>query len=209
MAVTGKFSRAPDPSCSYFTVASVHINNECAKRRSVCIALLLLTRDLCMKLGAVITSDFNKGAEREAVTSGLTDQRRISPLEAAFNCANAPWPTSGVTPLWSPGGEPHGSMWPECCDFVVLPESQNQWLLLRHGSINVVPATIGLKTTDRTWHYEQWLHLKFAGRKRRRDVSPADSKSRQMCLLAHLHMRDRRRASCAALYLCWLHRSVA
>ena len=31
MVVTGRFRRAPDPSCAYFTVANVHINNECAK----------------------------------------------------------------------------------------------------------------------------------------------------------------------------------
>ena len=39
----------------------------------------------------------------------------------------------------------------------VLPESQSQWLIVRHGSINVVPASVGLKTTDQTCHYEQWL----------------------------------------------------
>ena len=61
---------------------------------------------------------------------------------------------------------------------MVLPETQSQWLSLRHGSIDVNLADLGLRTTDKTWHYEQWLHLKFAGRKRRRDVSPADSKSR-------------------------------
>ena len=27
------------------------------------------------------------------------------------------------------------------------------------------------------WHYEQWLHLKYARRTRKRDASPADSKS--------------------------------
>ena len=63
------------------------------------------------------------------------------------------------------------------------PESQNQWLIMIHGSINVVPASIGLKTTDQTWHYEQWLHLKFAARNRRRDASPAVSKSRQKIVL--------------------------
>ena len=51
MGVTSKFRRTPNPSCSYFTVANVHINNECAKRRSVCIALLLLVRNLCLQLG--------------------------------------------------------------------------------------------------------------------------------------------------------------
>ena len=56
-----------------------------------------------MKFGAVIlTGDFNKGAERELASSAPTDQRRISPLEAAFNCASVPWPASGVAPLWGP-----------------------------------------------------------------------------------------------------------
>ena len=67
MVVTGKFRRAPDPSCFYFTVANLQINNQCAKRRSVCIALLLVIQDLCLKLGAVVlTCDFNKAVEREA-----------------------------------------------------------------------------------------------------------------------------------------------
>ena len=62
-----------------------------------------------MKLGAVIlTGDFTKGAERELASSAPTDQCRISPLEAAFSCANVSWPTAGVTPLWGSSGEPHG-----------------------------------------------------------------------------------------------------
>ena len=105
-------------------------------------------------------------------------ERQISPLEAAFSHANIPWPTSGVTRLWGPGSEPQGHKWPDCCGFMVLPESQSQWLILRHGSINVVPPDIGLRATEKTCHYEQWLHLKFAGRKRRRD-----SMSRQKIVL--------------------------
>ena len=67
MVVTGKFRRAPDPSCFYFTVANIQTNNQCAKRRSVCIALLLVIHDLCLKLGAVVlTCDFNNAVEREA-----------------------------------------------------------------------------------------------------------------------------------------------
>ena len=70
---------------------------------------------------------------------------RTSPLEAAISHANISWPTVGVASLLSPGGEPNGGKWPECCGFVVLPESQPQWLIVRHGSINVVPVAIGLK----------------------------------------------------------------
>ena len=80
MVVTGKFRRAPDQSGSYFTVANVHINNECAKRRSVCIAFLLLICDLCIKLGVVtLTGDFSKAVERE--TPSGDGERRTSPLE--------------------------------------------------------------------------------------------------------------------------------
>ena len=50
MVVTGKFRRAPDPSCSYFTVANIHINSECAKRWSVCIARAssIVTDNYCL-----------------------------------------------------------------------------------------------------------------------------------------------------------------
>ena len=141
MVVTGKFRRAPDPSCSNFTVANIHINNECAKRRSVCIALLLLVRDLCSNLSAVnLTGDFNKAVEREHPAGDANIQRRTLPLEAAFNHVNIPWPTSGATPLWGLGGELHGDKCPDCCGFVVVPHSQ--WLFMRHGSINVMSASI-------------------------------------------------------------------
>ena len=119
--------RALDPSCSDFTVANVHINNECAKPRSVCIALLLLVRDLCLKLGEVVlTGAFKKGAARELPSGGSDDQHRISPLEAAFSFAAVPWPTSGVTLLWAPAASSTGNKCPECCGFNKIPKSQNK-----------------------------------------------------------------------------------
>ena len=61
----------------------------------MCIVLLLVTRDLCLKLGAVVlTGDFNKAVERETLSDDSGD-RRISPPEAAFSYACVPWPTSG------------------------------------------------------------------------------------------------------------------
>ena len=68
---------------------------------------------------------------------------------------------------------------PECCGFVMLPESQNQWLIMWHGSFDVNPAAIGLKSTDQAWHYTQFLHLTCARRKRTWDASPTDSNSRR------------------------------
>ena len=79
MVVTGKFRRAPDPACSYFTVANSQTNNECAKRRSVCIALLVI-RDLYSKLSVVVLAgDLHKAVER--VTSGV----RLVGLTCVFN----------------------------------------------------------------------------------------------------------------------------
>ena len=93
-----------------------HINNECAKRRSICIALLLLIRDLCVVFWVPSGSLPLVAPE---------SQRRISPLEAAFSLVRVPWPALEVTPLWGPGDEPHGDKWPKCCGFVILPESQS------------------------------------------------------------------------------------
>ena len=68
---------------------NVQINNECAKRRSVCLALLLLIRDFCSKLSAVVlTDDFNKAVERELPAGDPNGQRRLSAIGAAFNHAS-------------------------------------------------------------------------------------------------------------------------
>ena len=142
----------------------------------MCIALLLLVRDLCLKLGAVVlTRDFIKGAERELLSRGADDQRPISPLDAAFSFAAVPWATSGVTPLWRPAARAKAISGRSA----MLPDTQNQWLVMRHGSFNVVTASIGLKPTDQAWHYKQWMHLKLADRNRRGDASPFDSKYRR------------------------------
>ena len=72
-------------------------------RRSVCIALLLLTLDLCSRLRAVVlTGDF-KAVDRELLAGDLNGQRRLSSIEAAFNHASIPWPTYDELPLAGPG----------------------------------------------------------------------------------------------------------
>ena len=194
MVVTGMFRRAPHESCSYFTVANIHINNECAKRRSVCIALLLLIRDLCLKLGVVVlTGDFTKAVERETPSSD--GDRRTSPPGAAFSHANTPWPTFGI-----------GITWPDCCGFVSCPSYRVSGLLYAMD-----PAAIGLGATDQTWHQEHWVHLKFAGRKRsvvlellrklpvvhlrwRWRVSTCSGRAEKLCLLLWL--------ACSAPFFC-------
>ena len=60
-----------------FTIANIVVNNEWAKRQSVCIALLLLIRDLCSERCAVVLSgEFNKAVERELPAG---DGKRATP----------------------------------------------------------------------------------------------------------------------------------
>ena len=89
--------------------------------------------------------------------------------------------------------------------FLVLPESQNQWLIMRHGSFDVNPAAIGVKPTDQTWHFEQWLHLKIVLRKRRGGASPADLNS--WCRISfapsyHVRLASRRCEVCTSPLWC-------
>ena len=184
MVLTRRFRRAPDQSCSYFTVVNIHINNECTKRSSVCTALLLLIRDLCMKLGAVIlTGDFNRAGERKTLP-GDFGERWISPLEAAFSHAEIPRPTfCGVTPL--SGSRRRTQRWKHGLLVVVFSSFQTRKIigLFYALSINVVLAVNGLRATDAIWHSEHLLHLKFAWRKKRgRDMFHADSsRGRRSC----------------------------
>ena len=63
---------------------------QCAKRRSVCIALLLLVRDLFLKLGGGGGGGLpatSTTAPSVKPPSGDSGDRRISPLEAAFSYA--------------------------------------------------------------------------------------------------------------------------
>ena len=71
-----------------------------------------------------------------------------------------------------PAPNPMAKSGPTAAASLSSPSQQSQWLISRHGSIDVVPTAIGLGATDQTWHHEQWLHLKFAGRKCRHDVPP-------------------------------------
>ena len=136
----------------------------------------------------VLTGDFNNCALRKLPLGCSESQRRISLVEAASGSVRVLRRTLGVTPLWRPGAVLHGHQWPECCGFVVLPGSQNEWLIMKHGSFDIKPAEVGFRSTDQTCNYDQWLHLKNARPKRRRDASPADSNSRRRSSLIRLHL---------------------
>ena len=177
MVVTSKFRRAPDTACSFFTIANIHINNVCAKHRSVCISLLLLIRDCSSvqsRLPATSTRPSSGSSQLENPMDNAVSRRLTWP-----SITSAP---RGRHSACRPCGAPVQSLTATSVLTVAA-------LLCSRPAVPVVDhaprANIGLGPEDKTWHCEQWLPIKFAGLKRRRDATPAGSKSWQRVVPYH------------------------
>ena len=114
----------------------------------------------------LVAGDFNKVAHRD-------QQSGPSPLKASFRHALVPWPTGGVTLHWGPGAEADAALWPDCCGFVKVPRTRDQWCIKRHGSFQLDPEAMGLNKSDHSWHYERCPHLQFANHSFDRAKRPA------------------------------------
>ena len=100
------FRRIPRNGKSWFTMMSLHINNQYANKRG-------MTKNLSQV--DMVAGDFNGAAWRRR--SG-DDQRRDSTLEEAFANKNLPIP-HGPTPLWGPCRVP--GEWADVCG-IIKPE---------------------------------------------------------------------------------------
>ena len=126
-----------------------------------------------MKLDAdILTGNFKKGSHRPASDLSARGRVQLRQRPVAYF-----WCYATVGPRRRSPRQRVARM----LRFCPAPEIAEPVVNVRHGSINVVPAAIGLKTTDPPWRLEQWLHHKFAGRTRRRDASLSASKSSQKC----------------------------
>ena len=84
-----------------FTVMSLHINNNYAKKRGIGKKLLLTIRAVMLEEHVdLVDGDFNGAAWRRA-----TSANTISIIEEAFADCGLPMPP-GPTPLWGPGAVP-------------------------------------------------------------------------------------------------------
>ena len=146
----------------------------------------LLIHDLCSELSAIVpTGDFNKAVERELPAGDPNGQRSLSSIEAAFNHASIPWPTYGVATLWAPVLSLTATSGLTVVALSCSPtRSASGWLRAMVQSTSF-RRNVGLGPKDQTWHHEQWLHLKFTGRKRRRGAFPVDCKPQQKAVLHH------------------------
>ena len=107
----GVFSLAPCSGQSSFTVMSLHINNQCAKKRGIGINLLLTSRAVMLKsmwTWLQVTSTATLGAAN-AATDVLVLSKKLSPTQI-YRCHVAPH--SAVS------GE-----WADVCGFLKPPDS--------------------------------------------------------------------------------------
>ena len=112
------FRRQPPSGQQTFTVMSLHINNNDAKR-GIGKKLLLTVRAVMLDEKVDLVAGDFKGAVWRRSTSN-----NISIIEEAFADCALPMPP-GHTPLWGPGSI-LGS-WADVCGFLKPPESDRQW----------------------------------------------------------------------------------
>ena len=132
VVVTGNFRRAPDKLCSYFTVANVHINNECAQKA------VRVHRGFSSGTCASSSAQWCSPAISTRVLNTSSPWCLREPAPHFHARASLQFGTCSLTHLRS---EQHGDKWLECCGFVVLPGSQKDWLILCQLSLASRPPT--------------------------------------------------------------------
>ena len=115
------FNRVPRNGESYFTMMSLHFNNQCAKKRGIAKNLLLAIRtSMHQEQFDIVAGDINGAAWTRR--SG-NEQMRNSTIEKAFANTNLPIP-HGPTALWGPSGVP--GEWANVCGFIKPPGSETE-----------------------------------------------------------------------------------
>ena len=147
------FRRQPPSGQKSFTVKSLHINNNYAKKRGIGKKLILTIRAVMLDEKVdLVAGDFNGAPWRR------DNSNSISIIEEAFADCALPMPP-GATPTWGPGAVP--GKWADVCGFLKPPDSDGQWKVRQHGALSIPQEAPGIRPTDQSCHHEVWLHLDF------------------------------------------------
>ena len=126
------FRRQPRSGQTLFTVMSLHINNNYAKKRGIGKKLLLTIRAIMQDEHVqLVARDFNLAAWRQSYGD---NPQPTSILEEAFADTDFPMPPS-PTPLWGPGAVP--GEWTDVCGFVKPPNSYDKWKVRLRGAFKI------------------------------------------------------------------------
>ena len=151
------FRRQPLSGQKSFTGMSLHISNNCAKKRGIGKKLLLTIRAVMLEEKVdLVTIDFNGAAWRRTICAST-----LSIIEEAVADCDLPLPP-GSPPLWGPGAVP--GAWSDVCGFIKPPDSSERWRVRQHGAFPVRHEALGIRQTDQSCHHEVWLHLDFVDR---------------------------------------------
>ena len=131
-----------------FTVISLHINNNYAKRSGIGKKLLLTIRAVLLDEKVdLVAGDFR-----------TTCASALSILEKAFVDFDLPMPPN-PTPLWGPGAVP--GTWSDVCGFIKPPDSNERWSVRQHGAFAIRHEALSTRQTDQSCHHGVCLHLDF------------------------------------------------
>ena len=151
------FRRQPRCGQQTFTVMSLHINNNFAKKRDIGKKLLLTIRAIMQDEHVdLVACDFNGAAWRQLSGNSLQPTSTLRGGICRHGLSKA-----GPTPLWGPGAIP--GEWTDVCGFIVLPNSHELWKVRLHGAFTMPREILGLSQRDQSCHHEVWLHLEFVG----------------------------------------------
>ena len=133
---------------------SLHINNNCAKKRGIGQKLLSTVRAVMLEEHVdLVAGDFNGAAGRR---SNGNSRQPTSIIQEAFADTDLPVPP-GPTPLWGPGAIP--GEWTDVCGSIKPSDSCEKWKVRLHGAFTIHHETLGLRAKDQSCHHEVWLHL--------------------------------------------------
>ena len=145
------FRRQPPSGQKTFTVLSLHINNNYAKKCGIGKKLLLTIRAVMLDEKVDLVAGDSTGLRGDA-DNGIN----ISIIEEAFaDCALPMLP--GPTPLWGAGAVP--GMWADVCGFLKQPDSDGKCKVRQHGAFSIRHEALGIRPTDQSCHHEVWLYL--------------------------------------------------
>ena len=139
------FRRPPRNGKSFFTVMSLHINNQFSKKRGIWSKLLLTIRAVMPEeFVDLVAGDFNGASWRRLCGN---DRKLTSIIEEGFADTNLLAPPV-TTPLWGPGGVPGD--WADVCGFIKPPDSHEKWQVHLHGAFSIRHNTSVLREKDQS-----------------------------------------------------------
>ena len=148
------FRRQPRGGKSFFTVLSLHINNNYARKRGIGKKLLLTIRAVMIEEHVDLVAGASTGPRGAAksVTEISVLSKKLSPTQI-YRCL--------LTPHRCGAQEQCQVIGQTFVGFLKPPDSYGRCKVRQHGAFSIPHDAQGLRPKDQSCHHEVWLHLAF------------------------------------------------